>query len=271
MVADTSSLAGHELAIANAVRTSGIARSRLFITTTYDRASTNADGQGVDTEFYTHLFKLRMRYVDLLLVGSHRAGSPAHEVWPGMEGLVKNGLVKSIGVKDYGVHDLDELVRLPSLGLKPVVNQIEIDAYGEWPRVGWRVELAGLNSGADRVRQLTNADIRSMSPLMDLHHQHKIVTQSYAVLDPITKQPGGPVHVLAEEIAWKKGWTVDQVLLSWAKQQGLAVVVQVLCACIANSSSDSILIEPSCRLTGPALPPPSKQPNSLPSTPPPAH
>ncbi len=53
---------------------------------------------------------------------------------------------------------------------------------------------------------------------MALHHKHGITTQSYAVLDPITRQPGGPVHVLAEQIARNKGWTVDQVLLSWANQ-----------------------------------------------------
>ena len=60
---------------------------------------------------------------------------------------------------------------------------------------------------------------------MDLHHKYGITTQTYAALDPITKQPGGPVHVLAEELAWKKGWAVEQVLLSCANQQAVATVV----------------------------------------------
>ncbi len=129
--ADTSALAGHELAIADAVRNSGVSRSRLFITTTYDSLNLAADGSGVESEFYATLFELRMRYVDLLLVGSARAGQPAHEVWPAMEGLVKSGIVKSIGVKDHGVAELEGLLSLPSLTIKPAVHQLRVEAYGQ--------------------------------------------------------------------------------------------------------------------------------------------
>jgi D-xylose reductase len=52
---------------------------------------------------------------------------PLHLFWPKMEELVYKGLAKSIGVSNYNVQLLSEL--LSSASIKPVVNQFELHPY----------------------------------------------------------------------------------------------------------------------------------------------
>ena len=50
-----------------------------------------------------------------------------YEFWPKMEGLVEKGLAKSIGVSNYNVQCLSNL--LSFCEIKPVVNEVEFNPY----------------------------------------------------------------------------------------------------------------------------------------------
>ena len=54
-------------------------------------------------------------------------GRPLHKVWEDMEGLVEKGLTKNIGVSNWSVMMLIEM--LAGAKIKPVTNQIENNPY----------------------------------------------------------------------------------------------------------------------------------------------
>ena len=71
------------------------------------------------------LKKIGVDYVDLFLVHQplpfvNNGTLPA--LWVGLEGLVKDGLTKSIGVSNFKVSDLEKL--LPEASIPPAVNQV---------------------------------------------------------------------------------------------------------------------------------------------------
>jgi diketogulonate reductase-like aldo/keto reductase len=80
---------------------------------------------------------LGLDYVDVYLdhapvaIAKDTAGNvikvPLHVFWTNMEGLVKKGLAKSIGVCNYNVQSLLNL--LSFCEIKPVVNQFELHPY----------------------------------------------------------------------------------------------------------------------------------------------
>ena len=51
------------------------------------------------------------------------------DIWQDMQTLVAVGLVRYIGVSNFGISDLDELLSLPILTIPPYVNQIEYSIY----------------------------------------------------------------------------------------------------------------------------------------------
>ncbi|KAJ1908569.1 hypothetical protein IWQ60_011649, partial [Tieghemiomyces parasiticus] len=68
--------------------------------------------------------KLGLDYVDLYLIHSPHGGPRSRlESWRAMEQLHREGRVKSIGVSNYGVRHLQELLEVAQV--KPAVNQIE--------------------------------------------------------------------------------------------------------------------------------------------------
>lgn len=72
----------------------------------------------------TSLKKLGLDYVDLYLIHSPTPGKKLRlESWKALEKLKNEGKIKSIGVSNYGVHHLKELLEVCTV--KPVVNQIE--------------------------------------------------------------------------------------------------------------------------------------------------
>ncbi|KAF9972715.1 hypothetical protein BGZ73_004162 [Actinomortierella ambigua] len=132
---DTASLYGNEVSVGNAIRKSGIPREQIFITTKlWD------DDQGYESALEAcdlSLEKLGLDYIDLYLIHSPSCGAELRrESWKALEKLVTQGKVKSIGVSNYGVHHLKELLG-SNPTIRPVVNQIEhiaIAAYSPLTR-----------------------------------------------------------------------------------------------------------------------------------------
>lgn len=118
---DTAAFYQNEEGVGNAVRQSGIDRKELFITTKV----WNSD-QGYDQTlraFDESMNKLNLEYIDLYLVHWPVKGKYL-DTWKALETLYKEGRVRAIGVSNFKIHHLDDL--LNNSELKPVINQVEL-------------------------------------------------------------------------------------------------------------------------------------------------
>ncbi|MEH7444782.1 aldo/keto reductase [Bacillus sp. JJ1122] len=118
---DTASFYMNEEGVGRAIRASGIPREELFITTKV----WNAD-QGFDSTlraFETSMEKLGLDYLDLYLVHWPVKGKYI-ETWRALEKLYREGRVRAIGVSNFKIHHLEDL--LMHSEEKPVVNQVEL-------------------------------------------------------------------------------------------------------------------------------------------------
>lgn len=118
---DTASLYGNEEGVGQAIKESGVAREELFITTKV----WNPD-QGYESTlaaFDTSINKLGLEYIDLYLVhwpvkGKYKA------TWRALEELYNEGKIRSIGVSNFQIHHLEDL--MVDAKVKPMVNQVEL-------------------------------------------------------------------------------------------------------------------------------------------------
>ncbi|KAF9361580.1 hypothetical protein BGX26_001585 [Mortierella sp. AD094] len=124
---DTATIYGNETSVGNAIRKSGIPRDQIFVTT-----KLTEDDQGYESAIAAcelSLEKLGLEYIDLYLIHAPLCGSELRaQSWKAFETLVSQGKVKSIGVSNYGVHHLKELLG-SNPTIRPVVNQIEVHPW----------------------------------------------------------------------------------------------------------------------------------------------
>ncbi|MDZ5474008.1 aldo/keto reductase [Bacillus sp. 31A1R] len=117
---DTAAVYKNEEGVGQAIKDSGVPREELFITTKV----WNSD-QGYENTlqaFETSLEKLGLDYLDLYLIHWPVAGK-YKDTWKALEKLYKDGRVKAIGVSNFHVHHLEDLLSIAEI--KPMVNQIE--------------------------------------------------------------------------------------------------------------------------------------------------
>jgi methylglyoxal/glyoxal reductase len=117
---DTASFYDNERGVGQAVRESGIPREELFIT-----SKVWNDQQGYESTLKAYdqsLEKLGMDYLDLYLIHWPVSGK-YKETYRALEKLYEEGRVRAIGVSNFHVHHLEDL--LANCKVKPVVNQVE--------------------------------------------------------------------------------------------------------------------------------------------------
>lgn len=184
---DTAAIYQNERGVGEAVRESGIARGELFITTKAWNDAQRAGKDAVRRAFDDSLAKLNMDYVDLYLVHWPVKGRYI-ETWQVMEEIYASGRARAIGVSNFMVHHLKDL--LPHCKIKPMVNQIE---FHPW---------------------LMNKD------LMALDQREGIVHEAWSPLmqGKITTIPA------LQAIAKRVGKTVAQVTLRWMVQHGVVTI-----------------------------------------------
>jgi len=120
---DTAQMYRNEADVGKAVLASGIPREDIFVTTKVIQRSHGYSStlQVVDES----LTKLGFSYIDLYLIHSPLSGKEKRiETYKALLETQKQGKVRSVGVSNYGVKHLEEIVQanLP----KPTVNQIEL-------------------------------------------------------------------------------------------------------------------------------------------------
>lgn len=69
-------------------------------------------------------------YIDLMLIHSPLTSKAERlGTWKALQEAVKAGKIKSIGVSNYGIHHLNELLEWDGLEILPVVNQVELSPW----------------------------------------------------------------------------------------------------------------------------------------------
>lgn len=129
---DTAQAYGNERGVGVGIKTCGVPREELFITSkvaaeakTYDAAAKSIDET---------LNKMGLCYIDLMLIHSPQPWAEWHndkryfeenkQVWKALEDAYVAGKIKAIGVSNFLIDDLENL--LAHCEIKPMVNQLLI-------------------------------------------------------------------------------------------------------------------------------------------------
>ncbi|KAA1189359.1 aldo/keto reductase [Paenibacillus sp. FSL E2-8871] len=181
---DTAAGYNNEEGVGQAIRECGVARDELFITTKVR----NPD-QGYESTlkaFEVSRRKLGLDYIDLYLIHWPVAGK-YRETWKALIHLQKEGLIKSIGVSNFQIHHLKDIIEDTSV--VPVVNQVEFH-----PLLTQRELLKYANE--------QGIQLEAWSPLMQ----------------------GNLDLPLLKELAGKYDKTPAQIVLRWDLQQGVITI-----------------------------------------------
>lgn len=182
---DTAAMYGNEEDVGEVVRKSGLPREQIFITTKlwnsdhgYDKAL---------SAFEESRKKLGLHYVDLYLI-HWPVEVLRKESWRALETLLRGGKCRAIGVSNYMIWHLEEL--LSDSSIVPAVNQVEFSPY------------------------LYQKD------LLDFCRNHHIQLEAYS---PLTKAYKLHDPKLAN-IASKYSKSPAQILIRWALQKEVVVI-----------------------------------------------
>lgn len=125
---DTAEGYENEEAVGKAVRTCGIPRKEIFVTSKLDNKMHGYEN--TIKAFRETMEKLELEYLDLFLIHwpapvqiRDSWQEKNEETWIAMEELYKKGLIKAIGVSNFLEHHLEPLMSMANI--KPMVNQIE--------------------------------------------------------------------------------------------------------------------------------------------------
>ncbi len=180
---DTAQIYDNEQDVGQAIADSGVPRTEIFVTTKL--WVTNFGYQRALKSIAASLKKLQTSYIDLLLL--HAPGKPhlRRETWKALESLQKEGVVKNIGVSNFGEAHIEKLAI--NSEIYPAVNQIEVHPWLQ------RVELV-------KYCQDRSIIVQAYSPLA------KALTLSNPVLVAISTR----LNLLPA-----------QVLIAWSLQKGI--------------------------------------------------
>jgi len=121
---DTAAFYGNEEDVGRAVRDSGLPRESIYVTTKL----WNSD-QGYEPAlraFDRSMQRLGLDYVDLYLIHWPEPGKRS-DSWRALEAIRRGGRCRSIGVSNYTIRHLEELLR--ESGTVPVNNQVEFSPF----------------------------------------------------------------------------------------------------------------------------------------------
>jgi diketogulonate reductase-like aldo/keto reductase len=178
---DTAQAYRNERSVGRALRDSGVPRDDVFITTKFYPGNEDAEA-----EAQRSLERLEVEFVDLYIIHWPQGGPTW--AWDGMQRARERGYARSIGISNFSLAEIDELLAVADV--PPVVNQVQFSPF-EYRR--------GLLDGCEE----RGVAIEAYSPLGTGRHL-------------------GDERVSA--IADRLGRTPAQVLIRWCLQRDLVVL-----------------------------------------------
>lgn len=122
---DTATAYNNEEAVGRAIKSSGVAREDLFITTKLWIQDTRYDK--AKKAFETSLKKLQLDYLDSYLI--HQPFGDVYGAWRAMEELYKEGKIRAIGVCNFPSDRLMDLII--NNEITPAINQVETHVFNQ--------------------------------------------------------------------------------------------------------------------------------------------
>ena len=186
---DTAAIYENEEGVGQAIREgldeTGISREELFVTSKV--WNSDLGYESTIAAYETSLKKLGLDYLDLYLIHWPVEGK-YKEAWRALETLYKEGKVKAIGVSNFQIHHLEDLMK--DAEIKPMVNQVEYH-----PRLTQKEVQA--------FCQEHGIQLEAWSPLM----------QGQLLDNPVL-----------QEIAHTHNKTIAQVIIRWDLQNGVVTI-----------------------------------------------
>ena len=136
---DTAACYGNETSVGKGIKVSGVERSRLFVT---GKVWNSDRGYGKTmVAFEKTMADLELDYLDLYLVHWPVPGCFCN-TWRIFEKLQASGVIKSIGVSNFSIHDLELLKE--SSDIVPAVNQVETHPLFQNPELITYCQKSGI-------------------------------------------------------------------------------------------------------------------------------
>jgi diketogulonate reductase-like aldo/keto reductase len=181
---DTAAMYGNEEAVGAGMRSSGVAREEVFVTTKLAGRDHGdpAKAAAVSAE------RLGLDYIDCYLIHWPAGQGADVEVWRALEGLHRDGTLRAIGVSNYSAAQVQELMDVAEV--PPAVNQIELNPF-------------------TRQREVER-----------FCHDRGVALQAYQPLGRASRFGDSLVTSMTQ----KYDRTPAQVMLRWGLQQGVAVI-----------------------------------------------
>jgi diketogulonate reductase-like aldo/keto reductase len=204
---DTAAMYGNEESVGAAIRMSGIPRENIFVTTKL----WNSDHGNPARALETSLRKLKLDYIDLYLI--HYPVRERRQSWRALEALRAEGKARSIGVSNFTIRHLTEL--LAETKTVPAVNQVEFHPYL------YQRDLLDFCAGEGIV-------IEAYSPLtkgVRLKDPKLVaVARKYKKTEPQQATPWSRLPLLDRLSRVSEIKSPAQILIRWALQHGLVVI-----------------------------------------------
>lgn len=186
---DTAAIYGNEEGVGEGIRQglkeAGIKREELFVTSKVWNADLGYES--TRKAFELSLKKLGLEYLDLYLIHWPVAGK-YKEAWRALEQLYKEGRIKAIGVSNFQIHHLQDLMQ--EAEIKPMINQVEFH-----PR-------------------LTQTELRAFCKEQGIQVEAWSPLMQGLLLD----------HPVLKEIADRHHKSIAQVILRWDLQHGVVTI-----------------------------------------------
>ena len=187
---DTAFAYGNEQEVGRALRSSGVPREEIFVTSKFNKESHSVEG--VRRAYDASLRRLGLEYLDLYLCHWPVPQLDRYvEAWKGLVRLLSEGAVRAIGVSNFKPAHLERII--DATGVVPDVNQIQL-----------------------------SPDVARQEPRR-YHERHGIVTESWS---PLGRSSGLRDHPTVVRIAAEAGRSPAQIILRWHAENSLVPIPQ---------------------------------------------
>ena len=183
---DTAAAYGNEESVGKAIKSGGVAREALFITTKL--WIQDAGYESTKQAFERSLQRLQLEYLDLYLI--HQPFGDVYGSWRAMEELYREGRIRAIGVSNFQADRVMDLI--VHNDIVPVVNQIETHPFNQ------QIET-------QKFLQENKVQIESWGPFAE--GKNNIFQNE-----------------LLSSLANKYQKTVAQIILCWLTQRGVVAI-----------------------------------------------